>query len=75
MTLRDEHGDVRIVQDEPQTLFRIVWVKRNIRAAGFENTQQSNHHFRSALETQTDPHLRTDPLLLENTGELIGLGI
>src|SRR6185369_2798366 len=50
---------------------RVSWIERNIRASGFEYSQQSDDHFRRSFEANTDQHVRADVVSSQIMRQLI----
>src|SRR5712691_1218340 len=57
--LRQHHRELRILEHAGQTLWWRGWVKRHIGRPRLENTQQSHHHLKGALDAESHQHLWT----------------
>src|SRR6266851_6155049 len=71
LLLGQNQRDLSIFQQKRETLLRIGRVERNIGPSSLENCQQSHNQVQGTLHIYSDQNVRTYPIMLENTRELI----
>src|SRR5262245_33675449 len=66
-----EQADVSVFQNESESFRWVLRVKRQISAAGFENTQDADEHFHGRRHQHGDRHIGSDTSCLQVVGQLV----
>src|SRR5689334_10096624 len=73
--LSEENWRARILQHVAEALGRVGWVERKIRAARFENAQNTHDHLEGPFHAQADQGFRLNSLAAQSPRELVRLFI
>src|SRR5205085_10405810 len=59
-------------EHEGEPVGRIIWIERNVRAAGFQDTEQAHNQLERTLDAKSDQHLWSNAQATQVMRELIG---
>jgi hypothetical protein len=72
MMLSEEDRSVGVVEHELKAVGRVVGIKREIGAAGFEDGEDGEDHFQGAFQADADGDIGADTETAEVVSELVG---
>jgi len=72
--VNDDSG-ARVVEHESEPVERVIGIKREISAAGFQDGEDGNDHVKAAVETDAYEDFWADAELSEEMSELIGAAV